>query len=228
MALTEAQIDRFSRQIILPQIGGAGQERLLRSSVAVAGAGDLADLVALSLGGAGIGRIALHGAERGRLSRELVDLDPEAEVTVSTGALGSAAADVLVACDVAVDALDCAAASGWPLVAGGAHGQGGWMIVSEGHDVCASCAARAAGRAGIDARSVVDDQALHPDAPRPSPLASSTTGVIASLMALAVLKLRLGVDGPRRRVWWRFDGGHSTLTEEALERSADCPVCAET
>src|SRR5258705_139440 len=37
MALSEMQIERFSRQIILPQIGGTGQQRLLDAAVALGG-----------------------------------------------------------------------------------------------------------------------------------------------------------------------------------------------
>jgi len=40
--LTDAQIERYGRQIILPEVGGRGQERLLAARVAVAGAGPAA------------------------------------------------------------------------------------------------------------------------------------------------------------------------------------------
>ena len=39
MPLTDAQIDRYSRQIILPEVGGRGQERLLARCVEVIGNG---------------------------------------------------------------------------------------------------------------------------------------------------------------------------------------------
>jgi len=45
-------------------------------------------------------------------------------------------------------------------------------------------------------------------------------------MALAVLKLRLGLAEPARRVWLHFDPNRSTLDEKPLERAADCPACA--
>ncbi len=210
MALSDAQIDRFSRQIILPQIGGTGQERLLHSSVAVAGDGDLAEVVALSLAGAGIGRVALHGVEREGLRSDLVDLNPDVQVILQGGVLGSVSADVLVACDVALAELDRAAASGRPLVAGGVEEGCGWVVVAIAPDVCASCAARAFGVSEL----------------APALSTAPTTGVIGSLMSLAVLKLRLGLDAPARRVWLRFDAAQSTLTEHPLARAADCPTCA--
>ena len=55
--LTDAQIDRYSRQILLPEIGGRGQERLLAGRVAVIGEGRLAALLQDYLLRAGIGHV---------------------------------------------------------------------------------------------------------------------------------------------------------------------------
>ncbi len=60
MGLSEEQIQRYSRHILLPGVGGAGQERLLASSVLLAfsAAEENAALVALTyLSAAGVGRI---------------------------------------------------------------------------------------------------------------------------------------------------------------------------
>ncbi len=60
MTLTDAQIDRYSRQIIVPHIGGRGQERLLAAHILLAG--DARDLEAplAYLVGAGVGAIDLR------------------------------------------------------------------------------------------------------------------------------------------------------------------------
>lgn len=57
--LDEARIQRYSRQIVLPEIGGHGQERLLATRVLLVGAGGLGCPVGLYLAGAGIGHIGI-------------------------------------------------------------------------------------------------------------------------------------------------------------------------
>ncbi len=59
MSLTEEQIQRYSRNIILEQIGGEGQEKLLASKVLIVGLGGLGSPVALYLAAAGVGTIGL-------------------------------------------------------------------------------------------------------------------------------------------------------------------------
>jgi molybdopterin/thiamine biosynthesis adenylyltransferase len=59
MSLTEEQIQRYSRNIILEQIGGRGQERLLASKVLIIGTGGLGSPAALYLAAAGVGTIGL-------------------------------------------------------------------------------------------------------------------------------------------------------------------------
>jgi len=64
MALTEQQIERYSRQIILEEVGGTGQEKLLSSKVLIVGAGGLGAPAALYLAAAGVGTIGIIDSDK--------------------------------------------------------------------------------------------------------------------------------------------------------------------
>src|ERR1044071_465558 len=57
--MTDDQLLRYSRHILLEEIGVEGQERLMAAHALVVGAGGLGSPVALYLGTAGVGRITL-------------------------------------------------------------------------------------------------------------------------------------------------------------------------
>ncbi|HUS65446.1 MAG TPA: ThiF family adenylyltransferase, partial [Kofleriaceae bacterium] len=62
VALREDQIRRYARHVLLPDVGGRGQERLLAAAVAVdLGGGPAAVAAVAYLAAAGVGRIALAG-----------------------------------------------------------------------------------------------------------------------------------------------------------------------
>lgn len=68
MPLDEGQIERYLRHVVLAEIGGRGQERLLASSVLVIGVGGLGSPAAYYLAAAGVGRIGLVDGDRVELS----------------------------------------------------------------------------------------------------------------------------------------------------------------
>lgn len=65
---TEAEIERYSRHILLREVGGTGQARLRAASVLIVGAGGLGSPAALYLAAAGIGRIGIIDDDRLELS----------------------------------------------------------------------------------------------------------------------------------------------------------------
>jgi molybdopterin/thiamine biosynthesis adenylyltransferase len=61
--LSEAQIERYSRHIILSEVGGKGQEKLLAGKVLLVGAGGLGSPAGLYLAAAGVGTIGVIDAD---------------------------------------------------------------------------------------------------------------------------------------------------------------------
>jgi adenylyltransferase/sulfurtransferase len=79
---SEDQIYRYARHIILPEVGGEGQKKLLESKVLLLGAGGLGSPVALYLAAAGVGTIGIVDfdiVDRSNLQRQIIhttaDLD---------------------------------------------------------------------------------------------------------------------------------------------------------
>ena len=59
MSLSDEELERYARQIVLPQVGGVGQRRLKEASVAIVGAGGIGNAVIPALAGAGVGRMTI-------------------------------------------------------------------------------------------------------------------------------------------------------------------------
>jgi molybdopterin/thiamine biosynthesis adenylyltransferase len=127
--LTTEQIERYSRQIMVPDLGGKGQIQLRQAHVLVVGAGGLGSPAALYLAAAGIGTLGLVDADHVELSNlqrqilhftqdigttkvdsakaKLRQLNPEVEVKTYPVRLESANAEFIVAdYDFIVDGSD--------------------------------------------------------------------------------------------------------------------------
>ncbi len=73
--LTQDQLTRYSRQMLLPQVGVDGQIKLLNASVLLVGAGGLGSSAALYLAAAGVGTIGIADfdrVERSNLNRQII------------------------------------------------------------------------------------------------------------------------------------------------------------
>ncbi|MDX6750319.1 HesA/MoeB/ThiF family protein [Geminicoccaceae bacterium 1502E] len=219
MEFSEEQLQRYSRQIVLPEIGGVGQERLLKARVLVIGAGGLGSPALLYLAAAGIGTLGvvdddsvdlsnlqrqiLHdGASLGRLKTEsalarLRALNPGIVLRGHACRLTAANVRELV--------------EGYDLVADGSDNFATRLLV---HDAC-----RALGRSLVSASvqgfsgQLTTFKAhmgaphpcfhcLHPEAPAPDALPScaqggvlgAAAGVMGTLQAVEVVKELLGFE----------------------------------
>ena len=128
-ALSNAEIARYSRHLILPEVGMEGQQRLKAASVLCIGAGGLGSPLLLYLAAAGVGRIGivdfdevdvsnlqrqvLHGSSSVGSSKiasaraRLAELNPHVQVDSYEEPLSSEnALDIIAGYDVVVDGTD--------------------------------------------------------------------------------------------------------------------------
>jgi len=78
--LTDEQIERYSRHIMLKEVGGKGQQRFFDSRVLIIGAGGLGAPIALYLAAAGIGTIGIADADDvdlSNLQRQVIHFTPD-------------------------------------------------------------------------------------------------------------------------------------------------------
>ena len=68
MTLTETNLERYSRNILLPEIGGKGQQKLLNAKVLVIGAGGLGSPIIMYLAALGVGNITIVDHDKVELS----------------------------------------------------------------------------------------------------------------------------------------------------------------
>jgi len=129
MKFSDEQIHRYSRQMILPGIGGKGQRKLMEAKVLITGAGGLGSPAAIYLAAAGVGtigladfdRVELHNLQRqilhktddlGRLKVEsgretLESLNPEVKVqTYSDRIVSANIREIIKGYDLVLDGSD--------------------------------------------------------------------------------------------------------------------------
>ncbi|HEV2746178.1 MAG TPA: HesA/MoeB/ThiF family protein [Allosphingosinicella sp.] len=91
MTLSDAQLDRYARHIVLKEIGGDGQRRLLEASAIVVGAGGIGSPVIQYLAAAGVGRLTV-------IDHDLVSLSNlQRQTLFTTGDQGHAKTSVALA-----------------------------------------------------------------------------------------------------------------------------------
>src|SRR4051794_3211099 len=248
--LDEAQRLRYSRHVLIPEIGVAGQQRLLNASVLVVGAGGLGSPAALYLGAAGIGRLGI-------VDDDLVDeSNLQRQVLHSTAALGEpkvASAeqrlrelnpdvDVVPYRDrLTSESVDRVLDEGWDVIVDGADNFPTRYLLNDasvwhGIPVVHGSIFRFEGQATVfkpgDGPCY---RCLFPQPPSPE-LAPSCAeggvlgvlpGVIGSIQGAEALKLVLGIGEPLVGRLLLYDALAATFDEVAVRRDPNCPVCGE-
>lgn len=241
------QVERYSRQLILSQVGDAGQARLSAGRVLVVGAGGLGSAAALYLAAAGVGTIGLLDSDRvdlsnlqrqllhgtpdlGRLKVDaaadrLANLNPTIEVERLERRLSAANATEIVArYDLVVDGSDNLAtrhALNHACVAAGKPLIHGAILQFYGQATVIAPGGRPC------------YHCLFPETPettgpncQTAGVMGAVAGVIGSIQALEAIKWILGASSSLIGELWTWDGW--TMSVERLRYGADpaCKVCA--
>jgi molybdopterin/thiamine biosynthesis adenylyltransferase len=234
-------LERYSRQLVLPEWSEAAQRALGDASVLVVGAGALGSPVATYLAGAGVGRLGVvddGDVELSNLHRQHLHYTPDVGVAKARSAVGKLGylnpeiviepyqaafnAAMVEGQDLVVDCTDsfearyainaaCCAAR-VPLVEGGVVGVSGLvMAIRPGETACYRCAFPEAPQG---AASCAEAGVLGPAA-----------GVIGSLQALEALKLLAGLPA-LTDAFLQVDLLSLDFLRVAVRRRADCPDCS--
>lgn len=243
-----ADFKRYSRQVILREVGVHGQQLLRDSTALVIGLGGLGSAVALYLAGAGIGRLLLADRDRvelGNLQRQVLytqadigrpkteaarerlsALNSEVQYEIFEGPLTSARLNEMV--QAADGVLDCTDNFPTRFAINEACVRAKKPLVS-------GAAIRFEGQLAVfDARQsgspcyacLYPQQGEAQETCEEAGVLGPVVGVIGSLQALAVLKLLLGrgQDAGRLQIWNALDMNWRTLT---IPRDPRCAVCGE-
>ena len=248
MALTPDEAMRYSRHIIMPQVGSVGQRRLRNAKVLIVGAGGLGSPVAIYLALAGVGTIGI-------VDFDVVDLSNlQRQLLHQTGDVGRAkldsAADTLRAYNPHVRVQAHPA----PLTSENAlEIIGGYGIVVNGADNFAARylvndAAYLLGATLVDGSILLFDgqatvfepgkgcyRCLYPAPPPPGLVPScaeagvlgAITGIVGSIQATEVFKQVLGVGRPLTGRLLLVDALTMEFREMKLRRDPACPLCGD-
>jgi molybdopterin/thiamine biosynthesis adenylyltransferase/rhodanese-related sulfurtransferase/molybdopterin converting factor small subunit len=246
-SLSQAEIQRYSRHLILPEVGMDGQKRLKASKVLCIGAGGLGSPVALYLAAAGVGRIGivdfdvvdfsnlqrqiLHGTPdvgRPKLqsAKDRINaINPEVQVDTYETALSSKnALDLFEPYDVIVDGTD-----NFPTR---------YLV----NDACVLLGKpnaygsifRFEGQASVfGTKEGPCYRCLYPEPPPPGLVPSCAEGgvlgvlpgIVGCIQANEAIKLILGIGEPLIGRFLVFDALRMKFRELKLRKDNDCPVC---
>jgi sulfur-carrier protein adenylyltransferase/sulfurtransferase len=250
VSFTEDQVRRYARHIILPGIGGDGQQKLMDARILVIGAGGLGSPASMYLAAAGVGTIGLvdfDEVELSNLQRQLLhdtsdvgrpkvdsgkerldDINPNVEVVAHKTLLTSDNAfDVLGDYDVIVDGTD-----NFPVR----------YLVNDatqmlGKPLVYGSIYQWEGQASVflPGQEAPCYRCLFPEPPPPGTVPSCAEGgvfgvlpgIIGSVQAVEAIKLVLEVGEPLAGRLLIYDALSNEFTTVNLRWDPDCPVCGK-
>jgi len=257
MEFSEDQIQRYARHILLPEVGGTGQARLLDSSVLVVGAGGLGSPVLLYLAAAGVGRIGI-------IDPDIVDLSNlQRQVLHTTDRIGVAKVDSARAALTAInpdvvlethaDRLGpdniMALVASYDIVADGTDNFETRFLINDACYLARTPLVSAAilrfdGQISTYRAYDMDDEGLHGpcyrclfrEPPPPGQIPScaeagvlgALCGVMGSLQATEVVKELLGIGDSLSGTLMMYEGLASEFTRISIKADPDCPLCGTT
>ena len=250
MQLDNDEIRRYSRHLILPEVGLAGQKKICSTSVVCIGAGGLGSPIAMYLAAAGIGKIGIvdfdivdfsnlqrqiiHGtADVGRLKSEsakatIQRINPNVEVVLhNTRITSENALDILAQYDIVVDGTD-----NFPT----RYLTNDACVLLKKPNVYGSIF-RFEGQASVFAPHLNGPcyRCLYPEPPPPGMVPSCAEGgvlgvlpgIIGTIQATEILKLALGKGSSLIGRLLLFNALEMKFREVRLRRDPQCPLCGE-
>ena len=241
---------RYSRHLLIPEVGEQGQLKLLDSKVLLIGAGGLGSPASLYLAAAGVGRIGIVDADvvdESNLQRQIVhstEVLGEPKVQSAKRTVEALNPDVEVVAykeRLTSENIERILADGWEVVVDGADNFPTRYLVNDasvwhGIPVVHGSIYRFEGQVTVfkpgDGPCY---RCLFPSPPPPE-LAPSCTeggvlgvlpGIIGSLQTNEALKLALGIGEPLIGRLLLYDALAEEFNEVTIRRDPDCPVCGD-
>ena len=241
---------RYSRHLLIPEIGEEGQLKLLDSRILLIGAGGLGSPASLYLAAAGIGRLGIVDADivdETNLQRQVahsLDTLGAPKVDSAKRAINALNPDVDVVTyreRLTSDNIDRILDDGWDLIVDGADNFPTRYLVNDasvwrGIPVVHGSIYRFEGQVTVfKPHDGPCYRCLFPEPPPPE-LAPSCAeggvhgvlpGIVGTLQTSEALKLALGIGEPLVGRLLLFDALSTEFNEVRIERRADCPVCGD-
>ncbi len=248
LPFTEEQIKRYSRHIILPQIGGKGQRKLLQSKVLLIGAGGLGSPSALYLAAAGIGKLGIvdfdtvdlsnlqrqvlhHGHDVGRpkvvsAAEAIADINTDVQVVKHQVRLSSEnIMDIISDYDVVVDGCD-----NFPT----RYLVNDACVMAKKPNVHGSIFLFE-GQATVFMPGQGCYRCLYPEPPPPGMVPSCQEagvlgvlpGIVGLIQAVETVKIVLGIGRTLTNRLLLFDALAMEFRQVRLKRNPNCPVCGD-